>query len=51
MQAFGGETLEKRTVRRPRHRWKCDVKMDLRGMEGLDWITLGSVQYGEFLTS
>jgi len=29
MQAFGGETLEKRTVRRPRHRWKCDFWCDL----------------------
>jgi len=41
MQAFGGEPFEKRPVRRPRHRWKCDVKVDLRCMEGLDWIPLG----------
>jgi hypothetical protein len=35
-----GKPIEKRPLRRPRCRWKCDIKMDLRGMEGVDWIQL-----------
>ena len=35
----------KRPVRRPWHRWKDNIKMDLRevGCEGMDWI--GLTQY------
>jgi hypothetical protein len=30
----------KRTLRRPRHRWEDNIKMDLRetGFGGVDWI-------------
>jgi len=32
----------KRPVRRPRHRWDVNIKMDLQevGCEGVDWIEL-----------
>jgi hypothetical protein len=40
MQVLGGEPFEKGPVWRPKHRWKYDVKMYLRGVEGLDWIHL-----------
>ena len=41
-QDFGGETWEKRPLRRPRCRWEGNIKMDLQEVEfgGIDWIDL-----------
>jgi len=42
-QGFGGETWRReRPLWRPRHRWKYNIKMDLRevGCGGMDWIEL-----------
>jgi hypothetical protein len=35
-----GRPKGKRTLGRPRHRWKDDIKIDLQemGWEGVDWI-------------
>ena len=37
-----GKTKGKRSVERPRRRWKDNIKMDLQevGREGMDWIEL-----------
>jgi hypothetical protein len=37
-----GKPEGKRPLRRPRHRWYDNIKMDLQevGCEGLDWIDL-----------
>jgi hypothetical protein len=37
-----GEPEGKRPLRRPRHRWEGNIRMDLReiGWEGADWIHL-----------
>jgi hypothetical protein len=37
-----GKPEEKSTLRRPRHRWEDNIKMDLReiGWDGVDWIDL-----------
>jgi hypothetical protein len=36
------KTVGKRPLRRPRRRWKDNIKMDLQevGCEGMDWIYL-----------
>jgi hypothetical protein len=36
------ESEEKRPLRRPRHRWEDNIKMDLREIDwgGMDWIDL-----------
>jgi hypothetical protein len=58
-----GKPEGKRSLGRPRHRWKDNIKMDLQevGCEGMDWIELaqgtcecgnepsGCVKCGEFL--
>ena len=40
VQGFGGETLCKGPLARPKHRCKNDIKVDLRevGWENMDWI-------------
>ena len=41
IQSSGGETCGKEPLGRPRHRWKYDIKMDLREVGwGMDWIDL-----------
>jgi hypothetical protein len=37
-----GKPEGKRSLRRPRHRWEDNVRMDLReiGWEGVDWMHL-----------
>jgi hypothetical protein len=37
-----GKPEEKKPLGRPRHKWKDNIKMDLRviGYEGVDWIYL-----------
>jgi hypothetical protein len=37
-----GKAEGKRPLRRPRHRWEDDIKMDLQevGCGGMDWIEL-----------
>ena len=42
IQDFIGKTVGKRTLGRPRRRWKDNIKMDLQevGCEGTDWIEL-----------
>jgi hypothetical protein len=37
-----GNPEGRRTLRRPRHRWVDNIKMDLReiGWDGIDWIEL-----------
>jgi hypothetical protein len=37
-----GKPEDKRPLRRPRHRWGDNIKMDLRdiGWDGMDWIGL-----------
>jgi hypothetical protein len=37
-----GKPKGKRPLRRPRHRWEDNIRMDLReiGLEGVDWIHL-----------
>jgi hypothetical protein len=39
---FWLENLKQRSLRSPRHRWKSNIKMDLReiGWEGVNWIHL-----------
>jgi hypothetical protein len=43
----------KRPLRRPRHRWENDIKMDLReiGIDGANWIQLAQdrVQWWAFV--
>jgi hypothetical protein len=41
-RALVGKPDGRRPFVRPRHRWKDDIKMDLRedGWEGMDWINL-----------
>jgi hypothetical protein len=43
-RTFVGKTEGKRPLRRPRHRWVDNIKMDLReremGWGGMDWIGL-----------
>ena len=42
IQGFGGETLGKRQLGRPRYRWENNIKMDLQevGCRFMDWIEL-----------
>jgi hypothetical protein len=35
-----GKPAGKRPIRRPRCRWEDNIKMDLKEMEGVDWINL-----------
>jgi hypothetical protein len=37
-----GKPVQMRALRRPRHTWACNIKMDLeeRGCDGFDWIQL-----------
>jgi hypothetical protein len=37
-----GKPEGKRPIWRPRHRWECNIKMDLQEVkrEGMDWIDL-----------
>jgi hypothetical protein len=39
---FGWKTLRQETARRPRRRWKDNIRTDLReiGQVGVDWIHL-----------
>ena len=47
-QDFGGEPGGKKSLGRPRHRWKDNIKMDLKGMgwggawTGLMWHRIGT---------
>jgi hypothetical protein len=40
-----GKPEGKRPLRRPRHRWVNNIKMDLReiGLDGMNWIDLAQV--------
>jgi hypothetical protein len=42
-QGFDGKGKRKRSLGRPRHRWKGNIKMDLKniGWGGMDWIHMG----------
>jgi hypothetical protein len=42
IQGFGGETLGKEPLERPRRRWEDNIKMDLQevGCGDMDWIEL-----------
>ena len=42
IQGFGGETWGKETLRKPRHRWEENFKMELQevGWVGMNWIAL-----------
>jgi len=42
-----GKPEGKRTLRRPRHRWEDNIKMDLQevGCGGMDWIELIQDRY------
>jgi hypothetical protein len=44
----------KRPLRRPRRRWECNIKMDLReiGIDGANWIQLAQdkVQWRSFVS-
>ena len=47
IQGFGGETLEKEPLGRPRCRWENDVEMDMQevgwgGRTGLIWRRIGT---------
>jgi hypothetical protein len=50
-----GRPKGKRPLRRPRRRWKDNIKMDLRkiGMDGANWIQLGQdgVQWRAFVNT
>ena len=48
MQGFGGEPEGKRPLGRPRHRWGCNIKMELQevGWRGLDWSDMFQVGGG-----
>jgi hypothetical protein len=41
-QNFGRKTEGKRPLRKPRSRWKDDIRLDLReiGQTGVDWMHL-----------
>jgi hypothetical protein len=42
LQDFGGDTLDKEPLGRPRCRWEDNIKMDLQevGWGGVDWANL-----------
>jgi hypothetical protein len=42
MYDFGGKTIRKEPLGRPRHIWENNIKMGLReiGWSGMDWIDL-----------
>jgi hypothetical protein len=42
IQGFGEEICRKSTIRRPRHRWVLNIKIDLQeiGWERMNWICL-----------
>jgi hypothetical protein len=42
-----GKPKGKRPLKRPRHRWKNDVKLDLKEIRfgNMDWICLAQVSY------
>jgi hypothetical protein len=42
IQGFGGETWGPRSLGRPKHRWKDNIKMGLQevGHGGVEWIEL-----------
>jgi hypothetical protein len=42
MWGFVGKARTKETIRKTRHRWEDDIKMDLREIwwGGMDWIDL-----------
>ena len=42
-----GKPEGKRTLRRPRHRWEDNIKMDLQevGCGGMDWVELTQDRY------
>jgi hypothetical protein len=40
MQCFGGKSRRKETLRRPKHRWKDNIKMDLRE---LGWVSMDRI--------
>jgi hypothetical protein len=47
MKDFGGETLGKRPLERPRHRWEDNIKMYLKEVgwgawTGLIWLRIGT---------
>jgi hypothetical protein len=42
IQGFGGETIGKELLEKPRARWKDNIKIDLQEVvcDGMDWIEL-----------
>jgi hypothetical protein len=50
-----GKPEGKRLLRRPRHRWQDNIKMDLRaiGWDGMDWTDLAQdrVQWGALVNT
>jgi hypothetical protein len=50
-----GKSEGKRPLRRPRHRWEDNIKMDLReiGIDGMNWIQLAQdrVQWWAFVST
>jgi hypothetical protein len=42
IKRFGQKTEGKRPLRRPRHKWEDNIRIDLReiGWEGVDWMHL-----------
>jgi hypothetical protein len=42
IQGFGGGTRQKLPLRRPRHRWEDNIKMDLQELVwgSMDWLGL-----------
>jgi hypothetical protein len=48
VKGFGGKARRKRPLERPRRRWKCGIKMDLREigwgvLSGFNWLRIGFV--------
>jgi hypothetical protein len=45
IECFGGDTLGKELLRRPRRRWVDNSKMDLQEVRcgGMDWLGIGTL--------
>jgi len=47
MQGFGGETLKRRSLVRPRHRWNYNIKINIKEVglgawNGSIWLRIGT---------
>jgi hypothetical protein len=42
-----GKLEGKRPLGRPRRRWRCNIKMDLREIkwDGMDWLKIGASEW------